>query len=374
MKVLHINCNYLDSMLHQTMVNELRRAGVDNDVFVPVYNLDSHIVKQPENYVKVSACFKKRDRFLFHYKQHKIYTTVKSLFDISHYDCLHAYTTFTDGFVTRRLAMEFGVPYVVAVRNTDVNTFFKYMVHLRNAGINVLKDAKAVFFLSVTYREHVLNTYVPEKLREEIRKKSYIVPNGIDNFWHQKKCLNRSYESIERRFQNKHIKVLYVGDIDKNKNITEICSAVSILERKGWKVEFDVVGRVVDNDVFAQINNSVTYHNRMPKENLIEYFRNADIFIMTSHTETFGLVYPEAMSQGLPVIYTRGQGFDKQFEDGEVGYACSDLDPEELVKKIQLCVENYERLSKAGLDGIEKYRWDRICEFYKQKYNEILGS
>ena len=40
-------------------------------------------------------------------------------------------------------------------------------------------------------------------------------------------------------------------------------------------------------------------------------------FCLPSHAETFGLVYVEAMSQGLPIIY-EGQGFDKQFQDGEV--------------------------------------------------------
>lgn len=40
---------------------------------------------------------------------------------------------------------------------------------------------------------------------------------------------------------------------------------------------------------------------------------------MPSHKETFGLVYAEAMSQGLPIIYTKNQGFDGQFPDGYVG-------------------------------------------------------
>ena len=37
-------------------------------------------------------------------------------------------------------------------------------------------------------------------------------------------------------------------------------------------------------------------------------YRENDIYVMPSIIETFGLVYAEAMSQGLPVIYTRGQG------------------------------------------------------------------
>ena len=41
---------------------------------------------------------------------------------------------------------------------------------------------------------------------------------------------------------------------------------------------------------------------------------------MTSLGESFGLTYAEAMSQGVPVIYSKGQGFDGQFKEGVVGY------------------------------------------------------
>jgi len=62
---------------------------------------------------------------------------------------------------------------------------------------------------------------------------------------------------------------------------------------------------------------------------------------MPSITETFGLVYAEALSQGLPVLYTRGQGFDRQFEEGEVGYAVDCFD-DRMHKKQLLCGPVFE--------------------------------
>ena len=68
------------------------------------------------------------------------------------------------------------------------------------------------------------------------------------------------------------------------------------------------------------------------KEELIKLYRDSHIFTMPSITESFGLVYAEAMTQALPVVYTKGQGFDGQFPDGEVGYSVEALN--EIVRTV----------------------------------------
>ncbi|MGX8699596.1 MAG: glycosyltransferase family 4 protein, partial [bacterium] len=107
------------------------------------------------------------------------------------------------------------------------------------------------------------------------------------------------------------------------------------------------------------------------KEELIRYYREADLFALPSHKETFGLVYAEAMSQGLPVVYTRGQGFDGQFPDGAVGYAASDRDARELAEKLLLCAENRPRLSVNALEGAKRFNWDTTCASYVKMYEEM---
>ena len=61
---------------------------------------------------------------------------------------------------------------------------------------------------------------------------------------------------------------------------------------------------------------------------------------MPSYTESFGLVYAEAMSQKLPVIYSKGQGFDGQFEEGLVGYHVSPYDVKDIANGILKALEN----------------------------------
>ena len=95
---------------------------------------------------------------------------------------------------------------------------------------------------------------------------------------------------------------------------------------------------------------------------------------MPSHTETFGLVYAEAMSQGMPVIYTRGQGFDGHFEDGVIGYSVSDYDADELVEKIISIIENHENISTRCLEKVDRFNWNKIAEEYKEVYGTIADG
>lgn len=135
------------------------------------------------------------------------------------------------------------------------------------------------------------------------------------------------------------------------------------MNREGWNVTLDVIGPIKKESAYNEFkdNSDIRYIPKQSKEELIKYYRNADIFVMPSYHETFGLVYAEAMSQGLPVIYTRGQGFDKQFEDGAVGYAVSDTDSIELRQKIESVSLQYKELSKKALMSVQKFKWNLIC-------------
>lgn len=364
MRILHINCNYMDSWLHQNMIETLDTFGVKSEVFVPLYQLEGHVVKVNDN-VNPAVCFKKWDRIAYYHKQSKIINRVKADYNITEFSCFHAYTLFTDGNVARTLHKEFNIPYVVAVRNTDVNDFFKKMLHLRSVGIDVMKDAKAIFFLSKSYYEQIIYTYVPSEYREEIIKKSHIIPNGIDDYWHNNINGNRSEVILNGK---KNIRIIYVGVINKNKNIKLTCKAKKYLEKLGYSVSFSVVGKIKDKRIYHEIKKSIDYHEPRSKEKLIELYRNSDVFVMPSHTETFGLVYAEAMTQGLPVIYTHNQGFDGQFEDGIVGYSVSDIDYVDVANKIIACIEDYERLRSNCIKKVSKFKWENICKEYIKYY------
>lgn len=368
MRILHINCNYLGNRLHQSMIEHLDALGLENQVYVPTFDLGLIQFPLREN-VTVSRCFQKRDRLVFDYKQNKIFRDIEKKLPAPGFDVIHAYTVFTDGNIARKLWKKYGVPYVVAVRNTDVNDFFRCMPHLRGRGLKILKDAQAIFFLSETYREQVFLKYIPQGMREELRKKSHLIPNGIDHFW-----LENSPADLPCP-PKREIRLLYAGRIDRNKNVPTTQKAAEILRKKGYEVTFTVVGKAEDLKERERISRDphTTVLDAQPKEELIRRYRENHIFVMPSFAETFGLVYAEAMSQGLPVIYTKGQGFDGQFPEGDVGFAIDATNPEEVALAIEKILPGYSDMARRSLSGAKAFSWGGIAQRYCEIYGNLLS-
>lgn len=367
-KVLHINSNYILTSLHQKMIENLNSDILDNYVFSPIYNKRKGVIL-PKGNVKVVECFHKWHRYFFNIKQSNIIRAAEKNYDIKSMKCLHAYTLFTDGNCARMLAKKYNVPYCVAVRNTDVNEFFKKRFLLRKRGIRILADAQCIFFLSDTYRDTVYNKYIPHKMIPTLEEKTVIIPNGIDDFW-----IKNSEQG--KREKTEVVRLIYAGRIDRNKNIPSIQKAMEVLRNNGIESELTVVGRVEDKKVFETIkcNPNTIYYPSMDKEKLMQLYRENDIFVMPSHTESFGLVYPEAMSQGLPVIYTEGQGFDGQFPEGVVGYHVKADSIDSIAEGIKKVLENYDQISARCVLCAAKFNWQDICKRYEAIYSSIIKS
>lgn len=350
------------------MVEHLDKLGVENSVFVPICKTESATIK-PNNNVCVSCCFKKTDRYIFDLKQLKIIRAIEKKFDIGTFDCIHAYTLFTDGNAAMKLAEKYDKPFVVAVRNTDVNDFFAKLFYLRSRGIKIMRKAKKIFFLSEAYRKQVFEKYVPQKFYEELYSKTLIIPNGIDDFWFANLLLD------EKNCFSNPVKLIYAGKIDKNKNLPTIQNAMDVLESKGIKSTLTIIGKIIDESEFNKIKNDerISYIPAMPKEQLINQYRLHDIFVMPSFTETFGLVYAEALSQGLPVVYSKGQGFDGQFEEGCVGFHCDARSADSLACAIKKVIDNFNGEKKITRVDLSKYKWDNLAYNYKKNYLDVSG-
>lgn len=367
MKILHINSYYFAGKFYKQLYDrENKHMAIE--VYVPIQKRDI-INFEYGGYTIVSPAFNAIDRAFFHIKHRKILSDVKKIFDVSSFDILHAHSLFSNGYIAYKLKMLYNMPYVVAVRNTDVNVFFKKMLHLRKLGVNILNNADCIIFLSHAYRKKVIEQYVPVDLREAIEKKSKVIPNGIDEFWiNNKKC-----KSIN---QKKDISIITAGEINDNKNQLAVCRICEDLIKRGYNVQYQLAGKISNQNLFNTIieKKYVEYEGVLNKEELLERYRASDLFILLSKTETFGLVYAEALSQGLPILYTKGEGFDEQFKNGEVGFSVDLQDIEKAYKYVETIIRNYEQFSARAVDGCQKFDWNKIEERYREIYEKIVDG
>lgn len=370
MKVLNINSYYYSSTVHRNLNLAVRAGGVNTTTYVPVYkgyNPRLECVYGDEPDIVMNECYNHSDRYVFWIKHKKILKNITSVLDVTDYDCIHAHSLFSNGYIALKLNEYFGKPYVVTVRDTDLNIFFKYMPHLRKTGLNILSNASCIVFLSRAYKDALLETYVPSNLRQKFAAKTQVIPNGISKFWLAN--LGQKRDSINAR----DIKLIYAGVVSKRKNPIATVEAIKILLNQGYQITFTIVGRIIDRKIYSKIKDLhfVEYIEQVPHEELIYIYRDHDIFIMPSISETFGLVYAEAMSQGLPIIFTRGQGFDGQFPEGIVGYSVDCNDYSEIADKIKQIIQRYDVISANCVNNVSRFDWKLISMRYIDIYKSI---
>lgn len=364
LKILHINSYYSSSPFYKNLFEEQRKGNLHINVYVPV----SKNFQRPDfdfgEYTTVSRCYFNFARLFFHLKHQMVYNDIIQKINIKNFEIIHAHSLFSNGYIAWKIKQKYNIPYIVAVRNTDLNIFFKRMIHLRKLGVKILKEAEKIIFISEPYKESVLQNYISNSEKNEIERKSVVLPNGIDNFWFENKGKEKSIKVDGK------INLLYVGVVNKNKNLETTVDAIKILRKKGLDVKFTVVGDVKEQRIFEKLKNNdfIRFLPKTNKQNLLHIYSTNHIFIMPSINETFGLVYAEAMTQGLPVIYTRNQGFDRQFIDGKIGYAVDCFDRVEIANKIENILERYQDISQECLKQTTRYSWNTLEKSYYEIY------
>ena len=117
----------------------------------------------------------------------------------------------------------------------------------------------------------------------------------------------------------------------------------------------------------------MTYLGPKNQTEMAELYRSMDIYAMLSYPETFGLVYAEAMSQGLPVIYTQGEGFDNFFPNYSIGVSVQPKNQAAFNQAVDyICdPDHYSALSKRAQEAISVFNWDDITKQYQALYQQV---
>lgn len=370
MKILQITSDYYDTSVYNNLFTTLEKR-IDLKVIVPLTTNKKQDNQDKITPANLSPIFcGKPHAFGIQINSSK-YTKNIIVNGYCHgINLVHAHYVLNDGSIALKLFKKIGIPYVVSIRASCIMNFDRRIaMHNYINGLSVLNNANAVFFQTPNALDNLLDK-IPKSYRSEILKKYFVIPNGIDMFWHENTILNNKI------FEERFFTIITVASIEHNKNLLFVAKAVENLNKRGFRIKYKIAGTIIDKSILDELlqNQFFQYLGVLSRFELLHAYRQSDIFIMVSHNETFGLVYAEAMSQGLPIIYSKGQGFDGQFEEGVVGFHVSSNSIQEIEEAIVKVASNYRKLATNTFEYVGKFNWERIADIYYTIYSEVCDN
>ena len=165
-----------------------------------------------------------------------------------------------------------------------------------------------------------------------------VVLSGIDE------SLIPSSDFIEKKISKKSetLKIVYAGNLIKLKNVDVLIKA---LQQTEIDYQCEIIGDGIEMEnlkALAKHNPKIIFRGRLSREVTIEKMRGADVFVMVSSPETFGLVYLEAMAQGCITVGSRGEGIDGVIVNGENGFLIRPGNVDELSNCIKMISTMHE--------------------------------
>lgn len=374
MNILHICSNYIGNKLYKELFYRFsteKEVNFNQHIYIPVRHenlINRNKFKKNNVTFYYDNVLLKRDRILYGSKIKKQLNQIEShIKEIKTIDLIHAHTLYSDGGTAYLLKRKFNLRYIVSVRATDINLFYKYGIHLRGFIKKVLQHAEAIVFISHAYKEKTFEI-LPLDVVKSIKKKVYVIPNGIDESWFNKEIGNKQEKD------NKKKEMLFTGKIDKNKNLRRVLEALKELNRQGDQYFLHIAGEgplKEELEGYAQklgLSSEIKFYGHVNKEELIKIMDRVDIFVLPSIHETFGISYIEALSRGIPIIYSKKQGIDGFFEEGQVGYSVDPLNVQDIASKIRLIGNFTDSISTECILQSENFSWSLIGKEYKHLY------
>jgi len=370
--ILHITNDYSGSTVYMNLVRELDNLGIPQIIYNPV--------REEKRIGKNAISFKTKgtkiiyrpilnyqiDRYLYPYKIQKIVKDIQQKVDMTQVAFIHAHTWYSDGGVAYKLHKKYNIPFCVTIRNTDINLFQNKLKYVRPFGRTILKSAAKVILISAAYKNRILSQSSLQSIKKELNNKIAIIPNGVDPFWIQNNQPKQDKTTKE---------ILYIGKFTAGKNILKLVQAVIHLNQTGYSCQLNLVGgdgkmESAIKELIAEYPKFITYHGKVyDKEKLLSIYRSNAIFAMPSKNETFGLVYVEAMLQGLPILYTKDEGIDGFYNKtiGERVHKNAEAnDIEEALKTLFKEYGTYQISTQALL---KNHDWHLIAQEYQKIYH-----
>lgn len=189
-------------------------------------------------------------------------------------------------------------------------------------------------------------------------RRIFMVPTGVD-VEHFAPCSPERREQLraELGVERDQLLFLYVGRLHPQKQPEAVVRLAEALRERGDdRVRFVMIG---DGILEESIASDVARLGLEDRISLLGYrdpltaYQAADLLLLPSLYEGYGLVAVEAMAAGCAVLRSRTAGFEEQIDEGETGYGC-DVEIGDFVKQAIKIVDHFEDLRRIGVNARAK--------------------
>lgn len=203
-------------------------------------------------------------------------------------------------------------------------------------------------------------------------EKVEVLPTGIDRTFFRPLGLPRIPDSL-----------LFVGRLDERKGVKFLLKAMADVHREMASVHLYIAGagklrRSLERYVkHHDLDRSVTFLGFISDDDLVRWYNRAQVVVIPSVFEGFGLTAIEALACGTPVIATRTAGLQEIIRDGENGRLVRYGDVEGLADAVTATLRNLDAAKRmaerSAAEVRNKYDWDSIAMELRGIYMTTLG-
>lgn len=303
-----------------------------------------------------------------------------------HYDLWQVNNGYPYGVLLADSFEKRGVPSVLRCCGTDIQIDEELAYGVRRNPIidRAIRESYKKFKACVAISKTVQDEYVEMGICEE---KINMIPNGVDF----ERISNERSQAINIRekfgIPDDAKILLTVGRNHPKKGYENIPRIMSKLLDVGHNVYWIIVGKGC-NDIREILKTDeikkriITVEQiepvcgtEIPSEELLDYYRQADIFVMLSRLETFGVVSLEAMATGLPIVCFDAPGVRDVFNDA-CGIKVRLGNNNEMVRAIDRIIQSEDctkEMSKNCIEYAKEYSWDKIADKYLELYEGLVA-
>jgi L-malate glycosyltransferase len=293
----------------------------------------------------------------------------------NHYDIINAHFVLPSGLTGIILAKLFSIPFVTSIHGGDIYDPTKKLsphkiVIIRSLIKLILNRSDGIVAQSQNTKQNAIKYY-------GVTHEILIIPLGFvkPNF----NILRRS----DLNLPENHTLLISIGRLVKRKGFEYSLTALSQLLIKNKNISYIVIGTGPEADklkklvISLHIDKNVYFFGNVSEEEKYQYLSIADVYVLPSLHEGFGICLMEAMYSGLPIVTTDNGGQTDFLVDGKNGIFVPTHNSSKLSEKIWKLIEDANLRSTFSLNNrlkIKQYYIEEISKRYEELYRELIYS